>query len=70
MPKTKEKDSMTDKQEEQIQTSIQVPESWLKEIDGIAEDMSEPGQRVRRSVALRLALRRGIGVLKAEIRKR
>lgn len=69
----KKKEPMTDKQdkqEAQTQTGIRIPESWLEELDEIAKQMSRPGQPVTRSVAMRLAIRSGIGALKAEVKRR
>jgi predicted DNA-binding protein len=61
---------MTDKQDQQIQTAIRVPESWLDRLDKIAERMSRPGMRVTRAEALRMAAHRGIEALEAEGKKR
>ncbi len=61
---------MTDKQEEQVQTAIRVPESMLGRLDRLAEKMSQPGLRVTRSEAHRLALYRGLALLEAESKKR
>jgi predicted DNA-binding protein len=61
---------MTDKQEQQVQTAIRVPESWLDRLDKIAERMSRPGVRITRTEALRDALYRGIEVIEADGKKR
>jgi hypothetical protein len=54
-----------------IQTAIRVPDSWLEDLDKLAEQMSEPGSRhVMRSEVMRMAIRRGIVVLKEEAKKR
>jgi len=51
---------MTDKQEQQVQTAIRVPESWLGRLDKIVERMSQPGMKVTRTEALRIAVHRGL----------
>ena len=62
---------MTDKQEEnQVQTAIRVPESWLQRLDKIAERLSRPGVRLVRADALRDALYRGIEIIESEGKKK
>jgi len=60
---------MSDKQEQQVQTAIRLPESLLDRVDKLAETMSQPGMRVTRAEVLRLAAYRGVDQLEAE-RKR
>ena len=57
---------MTEKQEQQIQTAIRLPESFLTRLDKLAERMSQPGLKITRAEALRLSAYRGIGELEAE----
>lgn len=62
---------MADKQEQnEIQTAIRIPKSWLDEFDQLAEQMSEPGMNVSRADVHRLAIRRGLAVLGKEVKKR
>jgi predicted DNA-binding protein len=62
---------MGDKQEEnQIQTAVRLPESWIERIDKLAESMSEPGRPATRAGALRSALYRGIVEIEKENKKR
>ena len=43
---------MVDKQEEnQVQTAIRLPESWLERIDKLADGMSQPGRPATRAGA-------------------
>lgn len=43
---------MVDKQEEnQVQTAVRMPESWLDRIDKLAENLSEPGRPATRAGA-------------------
>jgi len=58
---------MTD---EQIQTAIRVPKSWLKRLDVVAADLSQPGMRVTRAEVLRLAAHRGLVEMEAEGKKK
>lgn len=60
---------MIDKQEEQIQTAIRVPGSFLKRADKLAERMSRPGLRLTRADVLRLALAEGFTHLETEQKK-
>ncbi len=55
---------------ESVQTAIRTPKSWLDRLDKIAERLSQPGMRVTRTEALRLATYRGIVELEAEGKKR
>lgn len=50
----------------QVQTAIRIPESWLDRLDKIAEKMSQPGVRVTRSEALRAMVHRGMNEFEAE----
>ena len=61
---------MNDKQEQQIQTAIRLPESVLDRADKVAERMSRPGMRVTRADVLRLATHQGLDQLEAEGKKR
>lgn len=62
---------MGDKQEEnQIQTAVRLPESWLQRLDKLAEGMSRPGVPATRTGALRSALYRGLVELEKENKKR
>lgn len=60
---------VNDKQEQQVQTAIRLPEALLERVDRLAESMSEPGMRVTRADVLRLAAHRGVDQLEGE-RKR
>jgi predicted DNA-binding protein len=62
--------SSPEKAEKQVQTAIRVPASWLVRLDKIAERLSQPGMRVTRAEALRVATARGIVELEAETKKR
>ena len=61
---------MSDKEENQIQTAVRLPESWLERIDKIAESMSKPGVPATRAGALRSALHRGRVELEKENKRR
>lgn len=61
---------MSEKQEQQIQTAIRFPKSFLERLDKIADRMSEPGMRVTRVEVLRLAAFRGVEQLEAERMKK
>jgi predicted DNA-binding protein len=61
---------MSTEQEEIVQTAIRVPKALLEELDEIAENMSQPGLKVTRTKALRLAIYRGVEQLKKEGKKR
>jgi metal-responsive CopG/Arc/MetJ family transcriptional regulator len=61
---------MSTEQEEIVQTAIRVPKALLEELDEIAENMSQPGLKVTRTEALRLAIYRGVEQLKKEGKKR
>ena len=56
--------------EEQIQTAVRVPKSWLKRLDALAESMSQPGRPATRAGALRSSLYRGLTELEKENKKR
>ena len=60
----------TEKEEEQVQTAIRIPESWFGRLDKIAERLSQPGLPVKRTEALRLAIARGMAELETEGKKR
>jgi|HubBroStandDraft_5_1064220.scaffolds.fasta_scaffold59364_4 hypothetical protein len=66
--KVKEK-SMAD-QEEQVQTAIRVPKSWLERLDRIAEERTRADLRLLRADAFRMAMLAGIEVLEANGKKR
>ena len=53
-----------------VQTAIRVPMSWLVRLDKIAEQRSQPGHIITRSVAMRVAMHRGIETIEAEVKKR
>lgn len=57
---------MNDKQDQQVQTAIRLPESVLDRADKVAERMSRPGFRVTRADVLRLATHQGLDQLEAE----
>lgn len=61
---------MGNKQEQQVQTAIRFPESFLDRVDKLATRMSEPGMRVTRVEVLRLAAFKGVAELEAERKKR
>jgi hypothetical protein len=67
--KTKEKKLMAE-QEEQVQTAIRVPKSWLARLDKIAEEQNRPDLRLLRSDALRMSILAGIEVYEAKSKKR
>ena len=52
--------------EEQVQTAIRIPRSWLETLDKIAVKMSRPGNPVTRAGALRTALHLGIVEMQKE----
>ena len=56
--------------EPQTQTAIRLPDPLLARIDKLAKRMSQPGVRITRADAIRLALFRGIDTLEAEGKKR
>jgi len=59
-----------DEQDEQVQTAIRIPKSWLQRLDKIAEEMNQPALRILRADALRIALHTGIEALEAKSKKR
>jgi len=61
---------MTDKQEQQVQTAMRVPESWIDRFDKIAERMSRPGMPVNRTEVMRLAMHRGLVEMEGEGKRR
>jgi len=58
------------KEEETVQTAIRIPESWMERLNKIADRLSQPGMRVTRTEALRMAAHRGIVEMEAEGKKR
>jgi predicted DNA-binding protein len=67
--KMKEKKLMAE-QEDQAQTAIRMPKSWLERLDKIAADQNRPDLRIMRSDALRMAILAGIEVYEAKGKKR
>ena len=61
---------MNTKSEEQVQTALRLSKSLLARVDKVAARMSQPGMRVTRAEALRLAVFRGIDGLEEEAKKR
>lgn len=57
---------MGTEKESQTQTAIRLPDSLLEELDGLADTLSQPGMRLTRTDALRLAIYRGVEQLKKE----
>jgi Arc/MetJ-type ribon-helix-helix transcriptional regulator len=53
-----------------LQTAVRLPSDGAQRIDDLADRMSQPGWRVSRSEALRVALHRGLEVLEAEKKQR
>jgi predicted DNA-binding protein len=52
---------MSDKNdEEQIQTAIRIPRSWLERFDKLAEQQSNPGMQISRADVHRQAIHRGL----------
>lgn len=49
-----------------VQTAIRLPESLLKSVDRIAENMSQPGMIITRVDVLRMAAFRGVAELESE----
>jgi predicted transcriptional regulator len=60
---------MEDKSE-YIQYGVRLTKDFLKRIDKLAEQMSQPGIRITRAEALRVAAHRGAELLEAEKKKR
>jgi hypothetical protein len=58
------------KSEKDSQVTIVLAGEWLDEAQKIAEAKSEPGLAVTRADVLRMAIRRGLDVLQAEVPKR
>lgn len=61
---------MNDKQEQQVQIAIRLPESELERADKLAGRMSRPGLRLTRADVLRLAFYQGMDQLESEGKKR
>ncbi len=57
---------MADKEENQTQTAIRIPDSLLERMDKLAEQMSKPGLQISRADVHRLGLFRGIGEMEKE----
>jgi hypothetical protein len=58
------------KSEKDSQVTIVLSGEWLDEAQRIAEAKSEPGLAVTRADVLRLAIRRGLDALQAELKQR
>jgi hypothetical protein len=52
--------------EEYIQYGVRLTKSFLARVDKLAERMSQPGIRITRAAALRVAALRGLEQLEAE----
>jgi predicted DNA-binding protein len=61
---------VNDKQDQQVQTAIRLPESVLSRADKLAERLSQPGMTVTRTEVLRLALHKGLAELESERKKK
>ncbi len=61
---------MTEKQETQVQMAIRFSESFVAQLDEIAEQLSRPGVVVTRVEALRAAAYEGVMKIRAERKKR
>jgi hypothetical protein len=61
---------MSEKQDEQVQWAVRLPESFLERADKLAERMSEPAMKITRTDVLRMAMFRGIEQLETEKKKR
>jgi predicted DNA-binding protein len=63
---------MSEKQENQIQTAIRLPESLIDRADKLAEQLSQsqPGMTFTRADAIRIGLHRGFTELEAESKKK
>jgi predicted DNA-binding protein len=46
-----------------VQVSINLPPSWVDELDALASSLSEPGAERDRSTVLRQCIRRGIDAM-------
>jgi hypothetical protein len=57
---------MSEKQEQQVQTAIRLPEVLLVRVDELAVRMSQPGMRVTRAEVLRLAAFKGVELLEGD----
>lgn len=60
---------MNDKQEQQTQIAIRLPESMLDRMDKLVERMSKPGLQITRADVHRQAVFLGIEKLEAENKK-
>lgn len=54
------------KGENDDQASFTLPGAWVVEVDELAKTLSQPGAKRTRSDVMRMALRRGIDVLRSE----
>lgn len=57
------------KSEKDSQVTIVLSGDWLEEAQKVADAMGQPGLSVTRSDVLRIAIRRGLDLLQAEIKK-
>jgi hypothetical protein len=57
------------KSEKDSQVTIVLAGEWLDEAEQIAKSKSEPGLAVTRADVLRMAIRRGLDVLQADVAK-
>lgn len=55
---------------EMIQTVVRLSKSFIKRLDKLAEQMSQPGLRVTRTGLLRYAVNVGVAKFEAELKKR
>jgi hypothetical protein len=56
------------KSENDAALNLLLPSSWLEDAQELARELSRPGASLTRADALRMAIRRGIDVLRAEHR--
>jgi predicted DNA-binding protein len=59
---------MSTEREEQEQTAIRLPASWLERLDEIARRTSTPARHVTRTQALREAIYRGMEEFEKELK--
>lgn len=50
-----------------VQIAIRIPPEWIVEAEALSKLMSQPGVTVTRSDALRVAISKGLRVLRAEL---
>jgi hypothetical protein len=48
------------------QVTIKIPSDWVEEFDALAEVMAQPGTKMTRTDAMRIALHRGLESLRVE----